>query len=304
MNRLAIYGGLALGLGVAAWVLFESPIGGGPAASRTSSTWEGDPGVTVGERFEPPAGFTRVPLAVGSFGAFLRDLPLRPPDTDVLLFDAKPKARQDVHAAVVAMDLGDRNLQQCADTILRLRAEHLYAAGRMDDISFHFTNGFECSFRRWRRGSRVRVRGGEVKWVDGAKADASHPALRRYLDMVFAYAGTRSLHLDMVKAPDDSPVEPGDVYLQPGSPGHAMVVVDVAARGDARAMLLAQGFMPAQDAHVVKNPGSPAMDPWYVEGAGQKLVTPEWTFPWTSRWRFPAARETKAVRPPSGGVRR
>jgi hypothetical protein len=40
----------------------------------------------------------------------------------VLLYNGAPKFRQDVHAAVIDIDVGTRDLQQCADATMRLRA--------------------------------------------------------------------------------------------------------------------------------------------------------------------------------------
>ncbi|MGH7002817.1 MAG: DUF4846 domain-containing protein, partial [Alphaproteobacteria bacterium] len=56
---------------------------------------------TVASRFVPPAGFTRMEAAPGSFAAWLRDLPLKPEGAPVLHFDGRPKPNQSVHAAVV-----------------------------------------------------------------------------------------------------------------------------------------------------------------------------------------------------------
>src|SRR5262249_35643398 len=80
-------------------------------------------------RFAPPSGASRVALAPDSFGAFLRALPLLPVGTKVHLYDGSLKARQDVHAAVVDLDVPPRDLQQCADAIMRLWAEYRYARG-------------------------------------------------------------------------------------------------------------------------------------------------------------------------------
>jgi len=188
-------------------------------------------GHSIATRFSTPADFERIAVSDGSFGAYLRSLPLEPAGAPVLLFDGRRKSRDDVHAAVIDLDVGPRDLQQCADSILRLRAEYLFGIGRLDDIAFHFTSGFLCAFARWRAGDRVTVNGSAVAWTGGGAPDSSHDALRRYLDVVFTYAGTRSLPLDLVRAPRDSPMAPGDVYLRAGSPGHAMVVVDVAPFG-------------------------------------------------------------------------
>ena len=72
----------------------------------------------------------------------------------------------------------------------------------------------------------------------------------------------------------------GDVLIHGGSPGHAMLVIDVAedAQGH-RIYLLAQSYMPAQDIHIVKNPTEPARSPWYrADQTGTILETPEYIF--------------------------
>ena len=72
-------------------------------------------------------------------------------------------------------------------------------------------------------------------------------------------------------------MQPGDVFIKGGFPGHAMIVVDVAVnkKGE-KIFMLAQSYMPAQDIHIVKNPGNETLSPWYVLGEGATIVTPEW----------------------------
>jgi hypothetical protein len=74
----------------------------------------------------------------------------------------------------------------------------------------------------------------------------------------------------------------GDVLIRGGSPGHAMLVVDMAADSMGHQVyLLAQSYMPAQDIHIVKNPGGKgsALSPWYrVDKRESMIETPEWTF--------------------------
>src|SRR5262245_3007875 len=88
-------------------------------------------------RIAPPRGATRIALEPGSFGDWLRHLPLLPAGAAVHLYDGRAKARQDVHAAVVDLDVGTRDLQQCADAAMRLRVEYLWSAGRARDIRLH-----------------------------------------------------------------------------------------------------------------------------------------------------------------------
>jgi hypothetical protein len=83
------------------------------------------------------------------------------------------------------------------------------------------------------------------------------------------------------------PIEAGDVFIQGGSPGHAVIVVDVAELKDGRrAFLLAQSSMPAQQMHVLKNLERPERGAWYIAGEGDTLRTPEWTFRWSDRKRW------------------
>jgi poly-gamma-glutamate synthesis protein (capsule biosynthesis protein) len=69
------------------------------------------------------------------------------------------------------------------------------------------------------------------------------------------------------------------MFLQDGSPGHCVLIVDIAVdeSGD-QCFLLAQGYMPAQDFHILKNPLHPE-DPWYyVSEVAFPFNTPAWTF--------------------------
>lgn len=245
----------------------------------------------IGNTFPPPAGFTRVAVEPGSFASYLRSLTLKPAGSLVHLFDGSLKARQDVHAAVIDVSTGDHDLQQCADAVMRLRAEYLFANGRADEIAFDFTNGFRAGWARWRKGGRIQVSGNTCSWTDRGSPDGSHEQLLRYLGTVFTYAGSLSLQreLDRTTPPgmSTSDVRGGDVFIHGGSPGHAMIVVDMARCADGRsAFLLAQSYMPAQEIHVVKNLRHPELGAWFVPGQDAMLHTPEWTFEWSDRRRW------------------
>jgi hypothetical protein len=243
---------------------------------------------TLCRRVPPPEGYDREDVAVDGFAAWLRGLPIKPGRPPVLLHDGRRKANQDAHVAVVDIDVGRADLQQCADAVIRLRAEYLYAAGRSEEIRFHFTSGDEARFSRWAQGYRPRVRGSNVRWIRSKPPDASRSSFRRYLDVVFTYAGTRSLERELCAVPDSNKLRVGDVFIQGGFPGHAVLVVDAAVRRrDGRtAFLLAQSYMPAQEIHILKNPENPRLSPWYALDFGAVLVTPEWIFRSSDLRRF------------------
>lgn len=237
---------------------------------------------TIAKRFEPPKGFARTAAADDSLATFLRALPLLDGNPDVLLWDGSVKRYQRGHLAVVDIDVGNHNLQQCADAVMRLLAEYRYA--RKLPVCFTATSGDPMPWERYRKGERPSVNANHLQWTARAEADESHAAFRGYLDAVFTWAGTLSLHRDLTAVADTAKVEPGDVFIVGGSPGHAVLVADVAenAQGEQR-FLLVQSYMPAQQIHVLRGSDGP----WYaLPAADKELATPEWTFPAGSRRRF------------------
>ncbi len=90
--------------------------------------------------------------------------------------------------------------------------------------------------------------------------------------------GTLSLSKELKSVPV-SAMQIGDVFIQGGSPGHAIIVVDMAMdKAGQKLFLLAQSYMPAQELQILKNPRGEDEGPWYSADFGQWLKTPEWTF--------------------------
>ena len=196
-----------------------------------------------------------------------------------MLYNARRKDRQDVHAAVVDMDVGTKDLQQCADVIMRCRAEYLYAAQRHDRIAFNVTMGDPARYGDWIEGLRPVVAGRNVHWRRRAEPQEDYAGFREYLDAVFTYAGTLSLSTELKRVPNVKEMCIGDVFIQGGSPGHAVIVVDMAeSESGEKLFLLAQSFMPAQDVHILVNPNDGELSPWYPLDFGELLKTPEWDF--------------------------
>lgn len=235
-------------------------------------------GTTLQSRFPAPEGYERITCEAGSFGAFLREYLLLEDGAPVLLYDGSPKACQSDHTAVFAMDMAEGDLQQCADSVLRLYAEYLYRTKQYDRMKFHLTNGFELSFDKWKQGMRVFVNGNKTSWTAAAQDSEGQESFESYLRFLFSYAGTLSMEKECSPSLLTD-VQPGDVFLYFGSPGHVVMVLDVCENGDGeRAFLLGQGYMPAQQFHVLKNPAHEA-DPWYYTSeVAYPFQTPEYTF--------------------------
>ena len=235
-------------------------------------------------RFKTPAGFRRIALSHGSFGAWLRNLPIRTDRTHVLSYADDPLSRPS--AAVVLMDVGQRDLQQCADSAIRLHAEFLWHAGRASRAGYHFTSGDLSKWTDWQRGERFKLRGRGVDRVSGKARSNTHKSYRRWLDLIFTYAGTLSLHRD-TDAVGTRPYAPGDTFLLGGSPGHAVVLLDIAQNGDGDTLgLIGQGFMPAEDFHVLKDSGSHVVDGvWFKlpKEMDAPIPTPSWSQPFSRK---------------------
>jgi hypothetical protein len=215
--------------------------------------------MTIGTRFNPPEGFTRVELPEDSFGAFLRNYPLKADGDVIYLHDGtiKPDDRFD---AVLKMELGSRGFMRNTNLLLRLRGEYLYSIGRYEDIEFHFLSGFLFPFARWAAGERIHVDGSRVSWsAPAAQPDDSPESLRSFLYTLFIYSNSTAIRQDLMQA---ARVEAGHVFLSHGG----AVIADMAADENGRtAILLVRGGDPEQEGYVMRNPDILLdMSPWFI----------------------------------------
>ncbi|MCU0354972.1 MAG: DUF4846 domain-containing protein [Cytophagales bacterium] len=245
-------------------------------------------GQTIATRFKPPVGYERVSAKTGSFAHYLQNLPLKPHGVTVKYHDGTTKTNRGVYAAVVDMEIGSRDLQQCADAVIRLRAEHLYQQKKYTDIHFRFTNGDNALYTKYAEGYRAMVKGNKITWNKTAKKDYGYAIFRKYMDLVFTYAGTLSLSKELSSVISLKEIQIGDVFIKGGSPGHAVIVVDVAQHKQTgeKLFLLAQSYMPAQETQILLNQNSAELSPWYSANFEGPLKTPEWTFAKSQLKRF------------------
>ena len=234
-------------------------------------------GKTIQTRFNPPEGFVRKTSVSNTFANYLQNLPLKPAGSKVKYYDGSLKLN-DVYAAVVDQEISNQNLQQCADAILRLRGEYFYSIQAYNQISFYLTNGFKMNYSEWVKGNRIVVNGNNTYWNQTTSPSNTYKDFRKYMEFVFIYAGTLSLANTLVSKEIQN-LSIGDVFIIGGSPGHAVIVVDLAESSTGeKVFLLAQSYMPAQEIQILKNPTNSELSPWYSASFVEKLVTPEWTF--------------------------
>jgi hypothetical protein len=257
--------------------------GGSGQAPPAAYAWlptQPHPSQCLAKRFPAPAGCQRLAVSAGSWGEWLRGLPLRPAGTPARLYTGALKDNQAVVAAVVNIDPGVKDLQQCADAVMRLRAEYLFSQNP-NKIHFHLTTGYDAWFSDYVAGRTFKVKGEEVTPAPKPTEALTHAALGRYLLPVFGYAGTLSLRRDL-RPVALAEVLPGNVFIHGGRPGHAVLVADVAEnpRTGQRYLLLAQSYMPAQNIHILRNVDYPSLGAWFAvpDANTPEVATPEWTF--------------------------
>ena len=252
--------------------------------TRTAPTYE-----SLATRYPPPAGFTRVAAAAGSYADWLRHLPLRAPGTPVRRYDGTELDYATAVAdAVVDLDVAREDLQQCMDTLIRLRGEYHWQRGAPNAARFPYAGGRTFGFAEWRQGIRPVQQGRVVTYERRAGADGSRAGFLRYLRFMFAMTGT--VHALSEPRVAFAQVQAGDFFVQPAASatalGHAVTVLDLArsASGEVRA-LLGEGYTPAMDMHVLKAPGGGA---WYKLDGQAGVQTPLWTAPfqWSELRRF------------------
>jgi hypothetical protein len=203
-----------------------------------------------------PNGFERVKSDSDSFCAYLRHIGLKK-RTTVFLYNGLQKGNQTAQYAVLDISVGNSDLQQCADAVMRLRAEYLFNQKNFEQINFydneHTAYTFSTPFTR------------------------DH--FDKYLNRVFGMCGSSSLSKQLNHVKTFSEIQPGDVLIRGGFPGHAVIVLDVAENDSGKKIfLLAQSYMPAQDIHVLKNPTNENLSPWYEVNGDNIILTPEYSF--------------------------
>ena len=226
-----------------------------------------------------PQGFNYVEDVDSAYSSWLLDLKLKKSKT-VYLYNGKLKSNQDVQYAVLNIDIGKKDLMQCADVAMKLRADYLFEKHLYDQIKFLSTSGNEISFENWLKGTRWKVQGAKLVSYDIHQDEPNiEKEYNSFMEFVFYYCGTYSLSKQLKAVNDNKSIQPGDIFVYGGFPGHAVTVMAVGKNETGKKIfLLSQGYMPAQDIHILKNYSAPDLSPWYDLSDIYPLYTPEWQF--------------------------
>ncbi len=243
----------------------------------------------LAHRIAPPEGFDRVDTERASWAEWLRYLPVCSPGTRVRDLGGSAIVAANLHAPAAVLDMDVRKYQECADVILRLRAEYLLQSGRESEIVFRLTGPGSISWPEWKQGMRPKYDGRRLSFSRTAAPCSSRECFDRYLHSVFEWCGTLSLAKEGRPVGEGAP-RIGDFFVRGGSPGHAAVIVDLAVDGTgAYRALIAHGYMPAQSPHVLRTPGG---EDWFDLSRHTPIRLPIWgSFTWSELRRFDDGRQ-------------
>jgi len=196
-----------------------------------------------------------------------------------LIFDSPVKIYQgdivyglnDIYIAKFDYSIGVKNLHQCADAAMYFNATYLYETNQWDRINYHFDETYSFPFKRyvWRTHTNDKT------------------ALKKYLEKVWAGAGSLSLDKFDTKPVMLKEAIAGDLIIEGGSPGHVITIVDVIVNKTTgvKKYMLAQSYMPAQEQYILLNEEDPKTV-WFEFKEGEDIETPGWLFSSNSIKRF------------------
>lgn len=226
---------------------------------------------TLQDFFAIPEGYQSKQYPHDSFSFWLQHLPIL--DRQVVYSHTGSKINAPAWA-IVAMDTGKGDVQQCADSILRLYSEYLWSQNRVENWGIHFTSGDLSKWRDWKNGERFII-GKQVKRTQTGPKDASYEQFQKWMHHSFLYAGTRSIAKEAFPVSIEADIEVGDFFLSAGSPGHVILVMHILTHPEQPPIaILGQGFMPAQEFHLLQVNNNP----WFVLPQDEEtpLNTPSW----------------------------
>lgn len=199
----------------------------------------------IGE-ISTPKGFERVAVDAGSIGEYIRRIPLQKRGSHMKYFDGRIAYGQYFGYAVLDIPMLS-SIEQCADAVMRIRAEYLWESGQYGQIHFHSVSGKNQKY--------------------GGGSDRN--SFEAYLRKVYGNSNTTSLRREM-SPKDIRDIAPGDVFVyespRPGFYGHAVLVADVARnyRTGQTAVMLAQSSTPALTMHIIRDILHPFHSPWVI----------------------------------------
>ena len=143
-------------------------------------------GTNIVSRFRTPKNCTREKISIKSFAHYLRNIKLKPYGSEVSYYNGDKKTNKNIYVGVFDLAIGDKNLHQCADAVMRLHAEHLWKQKRYEDIHFNFTNGFTVNYSEWMKGKRMNIQGNNTSWNNRYQPSNTYEDFWSYMELILS----------------------------------------------------------------------------------------------------------------------
>jgi hypothetical protein len=237
-------------------------------------------------RFGTPPGYQRIDTIPHSFAFFLQRLPLLPSGTPVKFYNGAVDTNGHP-AAIIDMDIGDKNLQRKVQSVMRLWAEYLFEQQRFSDIHFHINNGKLIPYEQWAQGMKLVINQ-KTHWTKTPSNPSQYRTFRRYLNFIFTHSDFQTLMRDMEPVPLKN-IAPGNIFTAVGDKvNYVAMVLDVAVhkRTGEIIVLLVSGGNPAKSMHVLQNPVNNKTTGAWFPVKGGIINTGKTTFSTANLYRF------------------
>ena len=125
-----------------------------------------------------PPGFNYVNEGDSAWSQWLLSLKAKE-NKSVYLYNGSLKDNQDAQYCVLDIDIGKKDLIQCADAAMKLRGDFLFEAQRYADIRFTATSGDQISFDSWLKG---------VRWKEQRNNLVAYTIIKKMIDIKKEYS--------------------------------------------------------------------------------------------------------------------
>lgn len=220
---------------------------------------------------ELPQGFKRIVYSKNSFADWIRNLPLKNKDANVLDYKGRVfKSREDTSVAgVVDWPVQGKRLEQCIDIIIRFYSEYLWKNNRSEELILPLPGGSSIKWKDWQNGFRPKFSGINFKLIKSGIIDSSKSNFNKFLNLVFAESHTQQFYHSYPKIATNN-IQVGDFIVKKGAKGHAVLIVDLAKNeNDDFVALFGQGDTPACEFYLLNYKKD---DPWIPLNFSREVV--------------------------------
>jgi hypothetical protein len=226
---------------------------------------------TIANSIQPPAGYSRLPVASGSFAASLRDLDLSD-QKQLLAGDGKTPICDSDRVAITTVAPYSNSNDVGVDGIVRMWGDYLWKSGHGNRISFPLDNGQIASWKDWKDGLRPKKAGGRFIFTQITTPNGSAANYQEFLSFVAEEMGAIALKRESSIITYEDSLTVGDIIvaLRKDTESRVGIVLDACKgpRGE-KLFLLGTCGTPSTNLYVMR-PYSPVqgINEWFtLDGA-------------------------------------